>query len=279
MDLTPASTSSPHFQASSEFNVEDYLNEGGDGILAAPSFFPDGDGILAAPNHTIINSNKKTQDSGQSCSLLSSSPTEDSPLYMLDTSDGALSNKYAMDELTTPSTCSSHEIIDLTETDDMDETDDVPMELGPISELVDLTYMDQIDHVPMLLPRKNVTLALDLDGTLIHSARYDHGTDFSFCMRRGEEEYTVYVKKRPHVDVDAFLEEAAHMFELVVFTASIYSYANQLIDALDPENKLISRRFFRESYVSVDGRYQKDLTITEADLAKVLQQQVNNEIP
>ena len=27
-DLTPASTSSPHFQASSEFNVEDYVNEG-----------------------------------------------------------------------------------------------------------------------------------------------------------------------------------------------------------------------------------------------------------
>ena len=65
---------------------------GGDGILAAPSFFADGDGILAAPNHTIINSNEKPQDPGQSCSLLPSSPTEDSPLYMLDTSDGALSN-------------------------------------------------------------------------------------------------------------------------------------------------------------------------------------------
>ena len=86
-------------------------------------------------------------------------------------------------------------------------------------------------------------------------------------MRRGEEEYTVYVKKRPHVD--AFLEEAAHMFELVVFTASTSSYANQVINALDPENRLISRRFFRESCVSVDGNCQKDLTIIEADLAKV----------
>ncbi|XP_044449916.1 CTD small phosphatase-like protein 2 [Triticum aestivum] len=326
-DLNPASTSSAHFQASSEFNVEDYVNEGGDGILAAPSFFADGDGILAAPNHTIINSNEKPQDPGQSCSLLPSSPTEDSPLYMLATSDGALSNKYVMDDLTTmsgshvvlpsiqenvgassiafagttadmcfvknpqsqflgqPSTCSSPEIIDLTQIDDMDETDDVPMELAPIPELDALTDMDQIDNVPMLLPRKNVTLALDLDGTLIHSARYDHGADFSFPMRRGEEEYTVYVKKRPHVD--AFLEEAAHMFELVVFTASTSSYANQVINALDPENRLISRRFFRESCVSVDGNYQKDLTIIEADLAKVaivdntpevFQQQVNNGI-
>ncbi|KAI5020347.1 hypothetical protein ZWY2020_045235 [Hordeum vulgare] len=318
-DLTPATTSSPHFQASSEFNLEDYVNEGGDGILAAPSFFSNGDGILAAPNRTIVNSNEITQDSGQSCSLLSSFPTEDSPLYMLDSSDGVLSNSYAMDDLTTmsgsygvlpsshenvrassiafagttedlcfdnnqqsqflgqPSTHSSPEIIDLTEMGGMDETDGVPMEaLTP--ELVDDVLMSPL--------RKNVTLALDLDGTLIHSARCDHGADFSFPMRRGEQEYTVYVKKRPHLD--AFLEEAAHMFELVVFTASISSYANQLINALDPENKLISRRFFRESCVSVDGSYQKDLTIIEADLAKVaivdntpevFQQQVNNGIP
>ena len=85
------------------------------------------------------------------------------------TTDTCFVNNPQSQFLGQPSTCSSHEIIDLTETDDMDETDDVPMELGPISELVDLTYMDQIDHVPMLLPRKNVTLALDLDGKLLNA--------------------------------------------------------------------------------------------------------------
>ena len=66
------------------------------------------------------------------------------------------------------STCSSPKIIDLTVMYGMDETD-VLMELAPIPELVDPTDMDLIDDVPMLLaPRKNITLALDLDGKLLN---------------------------------------------------------------------------------------------------------------
>ncbi|KAI5020354.1 hypothetical protein ZWY2020_045242 [Hordeum vulgare] len=258
-----AETCSPHFLLA--FDIQSFISSKPKmEFLAAPSYFTDGDGNLAGPNHAIMDGNEKTQ--GQSCSLLSSFLTEDSPLYMLNTSDGTMGgshgvlltihenvgagsfafagtnadmcfdNNQKFQFLGQPSTCSSPEIIDLTE---MDETH-VPMELTPIAELVDLTGIDLIDDVPMLLaPRKNITLALDLDG-------------------------------KPHVD--ALLAEAAHMFEIVVFTASISSYANQLINALDPKNR----------------SYEKDRTIIETDLLKVViidnapevfQQHVNNVIP
>ncbi|GJM93822.1 hypothetical protein PR202_ga10412 [Eleusine coracana subsp. coracana] len=59
------------------------------------------------------------------------------------------------------------------------------------------------------------------------------------------------------------------MFELAIFTASQRIYAEQLIDRLDPDGKLISRRFYRDSCKFSDGCYTKDLTILGVDLAKV----------
>ena len=37
----------------------------------------------------------------------------------------------------------------------------------------------------------------------------------------------------------------AQHYEVVVFTASLASHANKVIDLLDPENDLISHRLFR----------------------------------
>lgn len=96
---------------------------------------------------------------------------------MLDTSVGVLANNYTMNDLTTmssivfvgatagmcidntqlpqflgqPSTSSSAEIIDLIDMDNKDETDDVPMALAPIPELLILLDMEQIDDIPMTL--------------------------------------------------------------------------------------------------------------------------------
>lgn len=42
------------------------------------------------------------------------------------------------------------------------------------------------------------------------------------------------------------LEDLHGLFEIVVFTASHSSYANTVIDYIDPENKYIKHRFFRE---------------------------------
>ncbi|CAL5391515.1 unnamed protein product [Camellia sinensis] len=66
-----------------------------------------------------------------------------------------------------------------------------------------------------------------------------------------------------------FLERVAEMFEIVVFTASQSIYAEQLLDIMDPDRKLISRRAYRESCIFSDGSYTKNLTVLGVDLAKI----------
>uniref|UniRef100_A0A2P2LZA9 Uncharacterized protein MANES_15G117300 n=2 Tax=Rhizophora mucronata TaxID=61149 RepID=A0A2P2LZA9_RHIMU len=115
--------------------------------------------------------------------------------------------------------------------------------------------------------RKSVTLVLDLDETLVHSTLEHCDADFTFSVFFNMKEHTVYVKQRPHLHT--FLERVADMFEVVIFTASQSIYAEQLLDILDPERRLISQRVYRESCVFSDGTYTKDLTVLGVDLAKV----------
>ncbi|KAK8273955.1 hypothetical protein V6Z12_D10G041200 [Gossypium hirsutum] len=116
--------------------------------------------------------------------------------------------------------------------------------------------------------RKPITLVLDLDETLVHSTLEPcDDADFTFTVFFNMKEHTVYVKQRPHLH--KFLEKVAEMFEVVIFTASQSIYAEQLLDILDPDRKLISRRVYRESCIFSDGSYTKDLTVLGVDLAKV----------
>ncbi|PIN13823.1 TFIIF-interacting CTD phosphatase, including NLI-interacting factor [Handroanthus impetiginosus] len=134
---------------------------------------------------------------------------------------------------------------------------------------------------------KQITLVLDLDETLVHSTlEHCDDADFTFPVFFNMKEHTVYVKQRPHLQT--FLKRVAEMFEVVVFTASQSFYAKQLLDILDPEGKVISRRAYRESCIFSEGSYTKDLTILGVDLAKVaiidnspqvFRFQVNNGIP
>ncbi|KAK4440119.1 CTD small phosphatase-like protein 2 [Sesamum alatum] len=134
---------------------------------------------------------------------------------------------------------------------------------------------------------KQITLVLDLDETLVHST-LDHcdDADFTFSVFFNMKEHTVYVKQRPHLQT--FLKRVAEMFEIVVFTASQSIYAKQLLDILDPDGTVISRRAYRESCIFSEGTYMKDLTVLGVDLAKVaiidnspqvFRLQVNNGIP
>lgn len=148
------------------------------------------------------------------------------------------------------------------------------------------------DDRPTILPkesreRKPITLVLDLDETLVHSTlEHCEDADFTFTVFFNMREHTVYVKERPHLRT--FLKKVAEMFEVVVFTASQSIYAEQLLDILDPDGKLISGRAYRESCIFSDGSYTKDLTVLGLDLAKVLiidnspqvfRLQINNGIP
>lgn len=155
-----------------------------------------------------------------------------------------------------------------------------------------LEVSDESNSLPALVSketskRKHVTLVLDLDETLIHStmAQYDSRADFTIPVLL-DKEYTVYVRKRPFLH--EFLERVSKMFEIVIFTASKKIYAEKLLDVLDPDRKLFSRRLYRDSCIYQDGTFTKDLTVLGLDLAKVaivdnspqvFRLQVNNGIP
>ncbi|XP_057764119.1 uncharacterized protein LOC130985261 isoform X2 [Salvia miltiorrhiza] len=154
---------------------------------------------------------------------------------------------------------------------------------------------DQPDVAFSLLPtsvsnekqNKQITLVLDLDETLVHSTlEHCDDADFTFSVFFNMKEHTVYVRQRPHLQT--FLRRVADMFEIVVFTASQSIYAKQLLDILDPEGMLISKRAYREACIFSEGIYTKDLTVLGVDLAKVaiidnspqvFRLQVNNGIP
>ncbi|KAL6609452.1 hypothetical protein ACP70R_039421 [Stipagrostis hirtigluma subsp. patula] len=138
-----------------------------------------------------------------------------------------------------------------------------------------------------LAETKNIVLVLDLDETLVHS-KLDPCDNFDFTLKISFNmgDHTVYVRQRPHLEM--FLEQVAQMFEVVIFTASERVYAEPLLDKLDPNRKLISRRLYRESCTFSGGSYIKDLTIFGVDLAKVViidntpqvfQLQVHNDVP
>ncbi|ORY45652.1 hypothetical protein BCR33DRAFT_784407 [Rhizoclosmatium globosum] len=78
-----------------------------------------------------------------------------------------------------------------------------------------------------------------------------------------------YVYKRP--GVDAFLKKVAEWYKVVIFTASMPEYADPVIDWLDKDRTLISRRYFRQSCTQHEnGHFTKDLSIVDQDLSSVV---------
>ncbi|KAI3951340.1 hypothetical protein MKW92_031038, partial [Papaver armeniacum] len=82
-------------------------------------------------------------------------------------------------------------------------------------------------------------------------------------------ERTCYVWLRPYVR--KFLERVSELFDVVIFSASSRANVDPTLDFLDPQHKLIARRYYKDSAVyRVDGSYYKDLSIFGIDLAKVI---------
>jgi CTD small phosphatase-like protein 2 len=106
-------------------------------------------------------------------------------------------------------------------------------------------------------------LIFDMDETLIHCVD-DVETDDPDVVLEIDfpDEETVYagINIRPYVM--ECLEEANQNFQVIVFTASHQTYADAILDYLDPNHELIQYRMYRQHCIlTKEGYYVKDLRV------------------
>ena len=97
--------------------------------------------------------------------------------------------------------------------------------------------------IPYLPPKEEFmpeyTLVLDLDETLIHWT--------------GSQQLLIRPK------CEEFLAAVSKHYEVVVFTAALKEYADNILDQIDPEHKLIQHRLYRSHTTYENDIYIKDL--------------------
>lgn len=107
-----------------------------------------------------------------------------------------------------------------------------------------MVYKDTGGFLPLNKTQLAKTLILDMDETLVHT---DFAPSFKYErtleVRLDGDLTILYLSVRP--GVAEFIDRMARIYELVLFTASVSSYANPIINLIDPERK-ISHRLFRQ---------------------------------
>ena len=159
-----------------------------------------------------------------------------------------------------------------------------------------LTHISQLQHINFLDKK---ILILDLDETLIHADfdeefldeklnKYDaiikfktkkqdieetYGdNDSTWCSTAEEEDDVHSVGIFVRNGVQEFLKEVNKYFYVGIFTASVKEYADAVISFLDPENKLIKFRLYRNNCINFNDSFTiKDLRIFKnIDLSKII---------
>jgi len=175
-----------------------------------------------------------------------------------------------------------------------------------------LTHISQLQHikfeyaleepkisegVPILSTNKKI-LILDLDETLIHADFEEEFTNDKYdtiikfkekaekneIFRENENDSTwcgtneidddnvhsvgIFVRN----GVNEFLKEVNKHFDVGIFTASVKEYADAVINFLDPENKLIKFRLYRDNCINFNDSFTvKDLRIFKnVDLKNII---------
>lgn len=97
------------------------------------------------------------------------------------------------------------------------------------------------------------TLVLDLDDVLVQS-QWTRGRGWRTFKRPGAED---------------FIKHMAQYYELVVYTSQLPTYADPILDRLDP-NRMIQYRLYRDSTQYHNGRHVRDLSKLNRDMRQVL---------
>lgn len=126
---------------------------------------------------------------------------------------------------------------------------------------------------PMLPPpspeqRGKPLLVLDVDETLVH-ASFTPAKPYhvKITIQVDGETGDIFVAYRPHLFT--FLDAILPLFEVAIFTASQACYADQLLDAIDPQGRLGRLRLFREHCTEVNGSRVKDLSLLGRPLHRI----------
>ncbi|KRX03741.1 HAD-like domain [Pseudocohnilembus persalinus] len=113
---------------------------------------------------------------------------------------------------------------------------------------------NQRPQPPFLQPKSEnspeYTLVLDLDETLGH---FDQSID--------------KFNRRPFLN--EFMQSIHGNFEIVIFTAGIQEYADQVLQDIDPDN-IVQHRLYRHHTNFEQGNFIKDLTLLGRDLSKTI---------
>lgn len=122
-------------------------------------------------------------------------------------------------------------------------------------------------YLPPLRDGQKKTLILDLDETLIHCSSEstpdieNPSDNFSINIQSPEDGMqNLRVYKRPHLD--QFLSQMRKYYQLVIFTSSGSSYANSIINRIDPDGEYFDFRVFQEHCIATqNGVLVKDLRV------------------
>ena len=102
-----------------------------------------------------------------------------------------------------------------------------------------------LPDLPPQLQNITYTLVLDLDETIICS---------DWQRKRGWRTF-----KRP--GIDDFINRMGQMYELVVYTPTLFTYANPILDRLDPKGFIPpSHRLYRDANQMKHGRFMRDIS-------------------
>jgi CTD small phosphatase-like protein 2 len=132
---------------------------------------------------------------------------------------------------------------------------------------------DMVIQLPPPKDGQKTLVIFDMDETLIHCVD-DIETDDPDVILEIDfpDEETVYagINIRPYIM--ECLEEARKHFQVIVFTASHQTYADAILDYIDPNNEYIEHRLYRQHCVlTEEGYYVKDMRIFgDRDLADIV---------
>ena len=134
------------------------------------------------------------------------------------------------------------------------------------------------NKVKILNPNNKKKLAVfDLDETLIHGVvnitNYKKEENIISITLPSKKIAKIGVNIRPHWKES--IERVSKLYTIAIYTASHKSYADAVLDFLDPENKYFYNRLYRSNCIDckIDGKdlYVKDMNIFEGfDLKDIL---------